>query len=544
MDKVLGNLRIFHKLVLIILVSLIGMALVGGLGMKTLYDNLFEDRKLKTRHVVETAYNTVANFGGQEKTGELSQEKSQQMAIDAVKKLRYEEAGYFWINDMHPRMIMHPYKPQLDGKDLSDVKDPAGKKLFVEFVDKVQKEGAGFVEYQWPKGEGDIPVSKISYVKGYPEWGWIIGSGIYVDDVDNIFMEQLSKLLLLAGSIVTLQIGLSLLVAKAIVTPINRLKTVMGEVEESGDLNKRVDICYLNEVGEMGCSFNSLLNSIQGDFKDVKLATKQASDSAKQLSIITEQTKAGVSKTQIQSDQVATAMNEMSATVQEVAGSAALAADAAKNADKETAAGKQVVSSTVETINQLALGVEQGVVAIQQLAADAENISSVLEVIRGVADQTNLLALNAAIEAARAGEQGSGFAVVADEVRTLAQRTQESTEQINDMIKTLQDGVRNAVRVMDSGHTQANLSVEQAAKAGDSLESIAASVSRISDMNIQIASAAEEQSVVAEEINRNLIAITEVANQTLDGANQTAEASDLLKNLAANLDQRVSRYRV
>lgn len=544
MDKVLGNLRIFHKLVLIILVSLIGMALVGGLGMKTLYDNLFEDRKLKTRHVVETAYNTVANFGGQEKTGELSQEKSQQMAIDAVKKLRYEEAGYFWINDMHPRMIMHPYKPQLDGKDLSDVKDPAGKKLFVEFVDKVQKEGAGFVEYQWPKGEGDIPVSKISYVKGYPEWGWIIGSGIYVDDVDNIFMEQLSKLLLLAGSIVTLQIGLSLLVAKAIVTPINRLKTVMGEVEESGDLNKRVDICYLNEVGEMGCSFNSLLNSIQGDFKDVKLATKQASDSAKQLSIITEQTKAGVSKTQIQSDQVATAMNEMSATVQEVAGSAALAADAAKNADKETAAGKQVVSSTVETINQLALGVEQGVVAIQQLAADAENISSVLEVIRGVADQTNLLALNAAIEAARAGEQGSGFAVVADEVRTLAQRTQESTEQINDMIKTLQDGVRNAVRVMDSGHTQANLSVEQAAKAGDFLESIAASVSRISDMNIQIASAAEEQSVVAEEINRNLIAITEVANQTLDGANQTAEASDLLKNLAANLDQRVSRYRV
>ena len=544
MNRILGDLRIFNKLLIIIASSVIGMIVVGSLSMQELHESLFDDRKLKTRHVVETAYSIIAHFGEQEQAGKLSREEAQSMAAEAVKKMRYEEKEYFWINDMHPRMVMHPYKPNLDGKDLSEFKDPAGKKLFVAFVDEVKKNGGGFVEYLWSKPSEDEPVPKISYVKGYPAWGWIVGSGIYWDDVHAIFMRQMKELLLYGGLVLVLLIGLSLMVAGSVVGPIKRLRAVMGEVKETGNLCKRVDISNKDEVGEMAGSFNSLLTSLQDSFTEVRLAADQTTDAAGQLSVITEQTKTGVNDTKLQTEQVATAMTEMSATVQEVANNASMAAEAAQTADENAVSGKQVVATTVDAINQLAHEVQQGAEVIQRLESDAENISTVLEVIRGIADQTNLLALNAAIEAARAGEQGRGFAVVADEVRTLAKRTQDSTEEIHQMIEKLQEGVCDAVDVMASGRNQANVSVEQAAKAGQSLDRITDAVGRISDMNIQIASAVEEQSVVAEEINRNVTSITDVAFQTADGANQTAVASEQLRCLADGLDQKVSRYQV
>jgi methyl-accepting chemotaxis protein len=233
----------------------------------------------------------------------------------------------------------------------------------------------------------------------------------------------------------------------------------------------------------------------------------------------------------------------MAATSQEVARNTAAAANAARQADSETQAGREVVNQAIDAIDHLAQEVVSAADVIHRLEAESGKIGTVLDVIRGIAEQTNLLALNAAIEAARAGEQGRGFAVVADEVRTLATRTQESTQEIQKMIERLQTGAKSAVQVMEQGRSKAQVSVQQAARAGTSLDTIATAVSAISDMNAQIASAAEEQGAVAEEINRNITNISQIANQTASGAEQTATASAELAKLAARLQTHVGRFK-
>jgi methyl-accepting chemotaxis protein len=237
-------------------------------------------------------------------------------------------------------------------------------------------------------------------------------------------------------------------------------------------------------------------------------------------------------------------MNQMTATVQEVASHAARAAESARQADEEAQDGKRIMQQTLNAMDTLANEVENAAGVIHSLEKESEEIGSVLDVIRGIAEQTNLLALNAAIEAARAGEQGRGFAVVADEVRTLASRTQASTQEIQNMIERLQAGANNAVKAMEAGQTQARKGVEQASLAGASLETITQSVTTISDMNMQIASAAEEQSSVADEINRNIATISQSADNTAHGSQQTAIAGDELARLAAELRELVGHFKV
>ncbi|WP_127477581.1 HAMP domain-containing methyl-accepting chemotaxis protein [Sulfurivermis fontis] len=348
-------------------------------------------------------------------------------------------------------------------------------------------------------------------------------------------------------TLIVVAIGLSTLLAWATIGGIGRavaeLERASGQMAE-GDLTTRANYKAQDELGRVATAFNRMGERFHSMVQQLSGATGQLAAAAEETSAITEQTSSGIRQQQSETEQVATAMNEMTATVQEVAHSAASAAEAAHKADDEALAGKQVVTRTIDVIDSLASEVEKAAGVIHQLEQDSEQIGTVLDVIRGIAEQTNLLALNAAIEAARAGEQGRGFAVVADEVRTLASRTQQSTAEIQGMIEKLQTGAANAVKVMEASRAQAQAGVEQVAQAGASLDSITRAVGTINDLNAQIASAAEEQSSVAEEINRNIVNISQVAEQTSQGAQQTAAASEELARLAEQLQGLVGQFRI
>ena len=331
---------------------------------------------------------------------------------------------------------------------------------------------------------------------------------------------------------------------------VRSIASVADEIEHvttrlaEGDLAARVNYMGSDELGRVARAFNKMADKFKGSLGEVAGATSQLAAAAEELSAINAETNQGISRQQSETERVATAVNEMSTTVHDVARNAAQAAQATQGADAEAQRGKQVVKENIKAIEALAAEVERAAQVIKKLEAESASIGTVVDVIRGIAEQTNLLALNAAIEAARAGEQGRGFAVVADEVRTLASRTQQSTQEIQRMIQGLQAGAGEAVKVMVEGRTRAQASVKQAAEAGESLESITQAVASITDLNIQIASAAEEQSVVAEEINRNVLTISQVGQQTSLASQQTMVASEELARLAAQLQNVVSQFRV
>ncbi|MBD3670209.1 MAG: methyl-accepting chemotaxis protein [Gammaproteobacteria bacterium] len=307
-----------------------------------------------------------------------------------------------------------------------------------------------------------------------------------------------------------------------------------------------IDLTYRhdNASSEFTQGFNAFMTAIHDVIGNARRAAEQMSTSATQLSQITVETSQDVQRQLTETDQTATAINEMSATTQEVARNASSAAQSAREADTSATEGRAVVDETVNAINNLAREVEHAAEAISALESESDNIGKVLDVIKDIAEQTNLLALNAAIEAARAGEQGRGFAVVADEVRTLASRTQQSTTEIEDMISRLQDGAKRAVAVMSSSRTQAQSSVEDASKAGQALQTIAEAISAINDMNTMIASAAEEQTAVSEDVNRSVVSITDFTHRSANNSAQIASASEELSHLANELESMVVRFKL
>ncbi|MBL3598639.1 MAG: methyl-accepting chemotaxis protein [gamma proteobacterium endosymbiont of Lamellibrachia anaximandri] len=361
--------------------------------------------------------------------------------------------------------------------------------------------------------------------------------------------DALSKqLLLISGGIalvlIVLAIAAGVWFAGRISKPIVQLSRTIEDIEQSSDLTQRVAIQSSDELGMAAGAFNSLMEKFQNSIQRVNDASAQLATTSEETSVITEQTNKIVQNQLMETTQVATAMNEMSATVQEVANSTSNASETAARANSEATAGQQAMEQTIVQIRQLALDVESASNVIKTLEKNSEEINSVLDVIKSVAEQTNLLALNAAIEAARAGEQGRGFAVVADEVRTLASRTQASTEEINQMIEKLQSGTRQAVATMGKSREKAHSVAEQASNTGSSLVSIVGAIGQITDMSAQIASASEEQSAVAEEINRNVVQINDMTEQSALGAQQTSVASGDLARLATDLQLLVGQFKV
>ncbi|WP_439125874.1 MAG: methyl-accepting chemotaxis protein [Pseudomonas rhizophila] len=354
-----------------------------------------------------------------------------------------------------------------------------------------------------------------------------------------------AKTVLVSAAVLAMLFGViaALVITRQIVGPLDQTLKVAERIA-AGDLTHNLTSERRDELGQLQRAMQSMTVGLRQLIGGISDGVTQIASAAEQLSAVTEQTSAGVNSQKVETDQVATAMHEMTATVQEVARNAEEASEAAVAADQQAREGEKVVGEAIAQIERLALEVGNSTTAMGDLKRESDKIGSVLDVIKSVAQQTNLLALNAAIEAARAGEAGRGFAVVADEVRSLAQRTQKSTEEIEELIVGLQSGTEQVATIMDNSRSLTDNSVELTRRAGGSLENITRTVSAIQSMNQQIAAAAEQQSAVAEEINRSVLNVRDVSEQTASSSEETAASSAELARLGVHLQTLVGRFRV
>lgn len=507
--------------------------------------DFMSQKRLQTRHLVETAYSVVEHFYQQEQQGALSRPAAQQQAKAAIAALRYEKNDYFWLNDMTPAMIMHPFKPSLDGKSLTDFHDPNGTPLFVNMVNVVRQQGQGFVDYYWEKPGHDVPVAKISYVKGFTPWGWIVGSGIYVDDVQALFFAKLKQLGgMLAGSL-CLMFAIAWYIGRSITAPCEETVAAMEDIAGGdGDLTQRLPSLGNDELAQLARAYNTFAERLSGMLRDMAPVSTQITAAATQLNSVASQTATSAASSHRGIDSVAAAMNELHTSNQDVAQAALQAADAATEAHQQSEDSIAVVSTASDEMRALLTLLDEANSSAQALAQDSETIGSVLDVIRGIAEQTNLLALNAAIEAARAGEQGRGFAVVADEVRTLATRTQTSTNEIEAIIGSLQTKAHSVSTALLETREQSASTAGHAEQVADALTVVGSHITRIRELNQHIAEASGQQTLAAEEININLSQLTEHSHQTVEQGDQIAASSEQLLASGHSLERHIRHFKI
>ena len=561
------SISIKTRLLAIMVAALAGMAITAAYVLQSERATMLEDRKVKTRHLVEAAHGVLAHYQDMARHGMMTEEEAKKSVLTAIKALRYDNKEYFWINDLGapvPKMVMHPTVPALDGKVLDAekfncatslqegtdgpvVRTDGKKNLFIAFNEVAGKAGHGFVTYNWPKpvpggGVTKELYEKLSYVKKYDGWNWVIGSGIYLDDVDAVFWNHAAWSIGIIAVIATL-IGIFLaMVIRGITRPLGELEKAMAAIQSTHDLSQRVGVSSGDEIGRIGQSFNQMIASFQEIIQRVVTNSRGVMQAAARLSESSHQV---ALSSQTQSDAaaaMAAAVEEVTTSIEHVADSSQETNNIARKAGELASQGGEVVHGAAAEMSKIADAVTHSSHFIMELGEHSNQISAIVSVIKDIADQTNLLALNAAIEAARAGEQGRGFAVVADEVRKLAERTTRSTEEITGMIGSIQNGTQQAVASMQEGSSRVSDGVTMANRAGESMIQIRDGASQVIAAVGDISSALREQSAASSQVAQNVEKIARMTEENSVAAHEIAAQSQQLESLAQSLEEAVSRF--
>ncbi|KDO14966.1 chemotaxis protein [Vibrio metoecus] len=481
--------------------------------------------------------------------------ENQEQAKQILKAMRFDSDGYFFAYDSKGVNTLHAIKPELEGKNLYGMKDENGVAVIAGLID-ASKTGDGFLYFSWHKPTINAQAPKLGYAEYLPKWDWVLGTGIYIDDVDQQVQakrqEREAELydqtvyaisMSVFGLLITI-IAVGFVVSRGI-APLQHVVSSLQDVAAGGgDLSARLKVESQDEIGDVAKAFNAFMDKLHPMIEQLSCSAISVEQAAQDLDKQTSAASQKMSHHCLETEKVVAAVTEMSATAREVAGNTQATAQAIESANVQIVSAQTEVNLAIDGIGELVNEVNQTSEAIVHLSQQAAKITQVLKVIGDIADQTNLLALNAAIEAARAGEQGRGFAVVADEVRSLASRTQNSTKEIGDMLNALHQGVNKAVSSMSLSQERGEKTALESVQIKESLAGISQAVHLIHDMGIQTASAAEQQSAVAEEINQNLVAIQHIVTQLNDNLNSSQAISSRLAEAGQEMGSLVGHFKL
>jgi methyl-accepting chemotaxis protein len=511
---------------------------------------LMEEKETSIKSVVDVVLTLAATYDARAKAGQFTQEEAQSKILSDIKGLRYQNNEYFFVFSTNGKMVAHGVKQALVGKDMADdvFKDSHGKFFLKEMVEVSKDKGEGFVDYMWPKPNKTEPSPKLSYVKLFAPWGWIIGTGIYVDNVQAEISALRNKIMIATGAGSGIILVMIYFIASMITKPLKRCAKLAGFLAQGDFSGKDLNVSSMDEAGilaraldKMKNNLNDLLNTTM---RNVSNSSLQVASASEELSMTVKSMVERLDDQTKRVSQIATASEEMSQTVLDIAQNTNKIANSATETSALAKEGEEIVKRSMAEVKEIADTVDMSADIVRTLGDRSTHIGDIVNAIEDIADQTNLLALNAAIEAARAGEHGRGFAVVADEVRKLAERSVKSTTEIRDMIKSTQDEVFKAIDSMENVSSKVSVGVELSAQTGKALSVI---VDKAHDLQLnvqQIASATEEMSTTSGEISKDIEAVAMVSRESSDGAMEIERASTELSRLSADLKEVVEQFKL
>jgi methyl-accepting chemotaxis protein len=515
---------------------------------------LFTDFDIQAKGQVEIAASTLQRVYDRHKAGEMTLEAAKLLGADIIRTMRFGKDGYIWADTSQGVNVAMLGKEAIEGKNRFDLKDVKGTYLIREIIKVAMQPGGGYTDYWFPRPGSDKPVQKRSYSLYFKPFDWVIGTGNYIDDLEAMVQKAAAEdrqritqgVYLIGGVSIVILIVVSLL---AIFVTKRLLLSVGAEPTEMEDIARRVaggDLTVEMHPGRSGVygEMHRMVESLRNVMERVNQSAREVSVAASQLHSHAQKTADGSLSVVRQSEMVATASEEMSASSTDIAGNCHQAADSSGSASATAKSGAAVVRETVEGMSRIADKVRSSAAAVELLGARSEQIGQIVGTIEDIADQTNLLALNAAIEAARAGEQGRGFAVVADEVRALAERTTRATREIGEMIKSIQSETRQAVMAMEEGVKEVELGTTGASKSGQALEKIQEQINRVTEQVNQIAAAAEEQTATTREITNNIHNISNTVQTSASSSQEMSQSSLRMSQLSVDLQELVRRFKL